>query len=238
MDQIIRRGWGRATLVAVALTMFGCAASGTGGSGGEGGEGGEDDGWGNGGGGAGGGGAGGSGGAGGGGPMTGPKRIFITKTTYNGNLAKAGNAATGIAGGDNLCKLAADAANLGGTWKAWLSDANTNAIDRLTEVGPWHTIDLSKVIFNNKSNIITGPLTSIGYDENGDTLGGEYGAWTGTMNDGKKDPEYVTDCVNWTNGTNTGEGWTGLGSSDNANHWTEYYLKPCQSLYHLYCFEQ
>lgn len=224
--------------VAVALTMLGCAASGTGGAGGNGGDGGDDDGWGNGGNGAGGGGGSGASGGEGGGPMAGPKRIFITKTMYNGNLAKAGNAATGIEGGDNLCKLAADAANLGGAWKAWLSDAKTNAIDRLAEVGPWYTVDGSEIIFNNKSNILTGPLTSVGYNENGELVGSEDGIWTGTKKNGQMDPEYVTDCDNWTNGTNTGDGWTGLGYSDDPNNWTAYYLKPCQSPYHLYCFEQ
>lgn len=182
------------------------------------------------------GGAGGSGGEGGG--MQLPKRIFMTKTMYNGNLAAAGNAASGIEGGDNLCNLAASAAVLGGTWQAWLSDANVDAIARLADVGPWYQVDRSEVIFNNKANILTGPLVPVIYNENGESVEIEDGVWTGTMNNGKKDPLYPTDCNNWVNGTNTGTGWIGLGKSSDANDWTEYYEKPCQSLYHLYCFEQ
>jgi hypothetical protein len=228
MNAMIRGKWFCATLVAVALTTLGCAAGGTGGAGGSG-EGGSD--W------SGVGSGMSSSSGGGGGPMSGPKRIFITKTEYNGNLAEAGNAATGIEGGDNLCKLAAEAAVLGGTWKAWLSDANTDAIDRLDDVGPWYTVDRSEIIFNNKANIITGPLAAVGLNENGESLGLNREVWTGTKLNGRKDPEYVNDCEDWKNGTNTGDGWTGSGVHSDT-WWTQYYERPCQSGNHLYCFEQ
>ena len=93
------------------------------------------------------------GGAGGGGGSSAGKRIFITTTSYSANLG-------GIAGADNKCALAAMAGNLGGAWKAWISDGATNAIDRFTDVGPWK--DLKGVtIFNNKANLATSPLAPL-----------------------------------------------------------------------------
>src|SRR3989344_6490978 len=51
----------------------------------------------------------------------GSKRAFVTSATYHGNLG-------GLAGGDAECQSLANAASLGGIWKAWLSDSSTNAI--------------------------------------------------------------------------------------------------------------
>src|SRR5687768_3068711 len=67
-------------------------------------------------------------------PLPGQKRMFVTSSKYSGNLQMTGQAPTGLEGGDNLCRTSATAANLGGTWNAWLSTgmragaAATNAI--------------------------------------------------------------------------------------------------------------
>ena len=59
-------------------------------------------------------------------PTPAPKRVFVTSTTYKGNLG-------GLAGADAKCQTRANAASLGGTWKAWLSDSTTSAASRLTQ---------------------------------------------------------------------------------------------------------
>jgi hypothetical protein len=54
-----------------------------------------------------------------------PKRVFVSGSKWNGNLG-------GLAGADAKCQQAADAAGLGGTFRAWISDDATSASSRLT----------------------------------------------------------------------------------------------------------
>src|SRR5262245_5083470 len=65
------------------------------------------------------------------------KRVFVTTKSYPADLKTAGGAVSGVAGGDSLCTRDALAAQLGGNWKAWLSNDTVSAIDRITDVGPW-----------------------------------------------------------------------------------------------------
>ena len=95
-----------------------------------------------------------------GGQQTGGKRIFITKTTFLGNLG-------GLAGADAKCTAAAAARSLGGTWKAWLSDASTNAIDRIGDVGPWVLVGSGTRVFDNKAQLETGQNGPVNRNESG-----------------------------------------------------------------------
>ncbi|MFA4941221.1 MAG: DUF1554 domain-containing protein [Patescibacteria group bacterium] len=52
------------------------------------------------------------------------KRVFVTSTTYNGNLG-------GVSGADEKCQARADAASLGGTWKAIISGDSITARSRI-----------------------------------------------------------------------------------------------------------
>ena len=54
-----------------------------------------------------------------------PKRVFVTSSTFDGNLG-------GLAGADVKCQGAATTAGLPGTFRAWLSDSTTSASARLT----------------------------------------------------------------------------------------------------------
>src|SRR3990167_4820916 len=51
-------------------------------------------------------------------------RVFITNESYNGNLG-------GLIGADEICTRSAHLAGLGGKWKAWLSDSQVSASERL-----------------------------------------------------------------------------------------------------------
>lgn len=172
-------------------------------------------------------------GGGGGSTSTGPKRVFVTSGTYTGNLKTAGNAASGLAGGDALCNLAATAANLGGTWVAWLSSSTARAIDRVTGTGPWMVLGSSTVVFNNKANIATKPLTTIGVDENGRLTNNT--VWTGTDNGGGAS---ANTCSNWTFATDgyTYEGTYG-DAANNTTNWTSYSYSDCRTPRSLLCFE-
>src|SRR5262245_46996381 len=61
------------------------------------------------------------------------KRVFVSEASHHGDLG-------GPAGADRLCGEAASAAGLGGEWTAWVSTAEVNAIQRVSE-GPWYLVD-------------------------------------------------------------------------------------------------
>ena len=100
------------------------------------------------------------------------KRVFITSSVYEGVLTQYNAESVGLAAGDALCQTAATAANLGGTWKAWLSDTNDGAIERLVDVGAYYLVDGLTKVFNNYANLGTTPLVPINMDETAATVGG------------------------------------------------------------------
>lgn len=179
------------------------------------------------------GGSGGEGTGGTGGVPEGAKRVFITSTQYSGDLALHGSAADGLDGGDALCQLAADAAALGGQWRAWLSATNISAIDRIDDVGPWYRLD-GTIVFQNKASIVTaGPLVSIDVDENGNDPMSS--AWTGTQNSGVPD---LFRCEDWTSESFQKQATTGFTTTLTLDFWTESSTHTCDFENSLYCFEQ
>jgi hypothetical protein len=158
------------------------------------------------------------------------KRIFATSTRHNGDLKTAGGGATGLEGADNLCRTAATGGGLGGSWKAWLSDSSTNAIDRIADVGPWYALD-GKLVFNNKAGLATTPVNAIRVDQNGNAWGGE--VWTGTSVGGSKSGSC---CLDWTSTDSAGVDAT-IGSS--GYNWTDTaWTRICSNKCFLYCIEQ
>lgn len=165
------------------------------------------------------------------------KRIFITKATYDGDLAGAGGKATGLAGADALCEQAAASAELGGTWKAWLSDSTTDAIDRIDDASPWYNVDRSAILFPNKATLGTKPYDTFGpilLDETGGTVGSSALAWTGTQGGGRA-ADYV--CNDWTSASTSvyGEYFT----ATSATLWNDgSFFKECFFSHALVCIEQ
>jgi hypothetical protein len=152
------------------------------------------------------------------------KRIFVTSGTFNGNLG-------GLTGADGLCGTAA--ASLGGSWKAWLSDGTHDAIDRITDVGPWYLVNGTKV-FDNKAALTGNPLVAIDVTENNTAAGGAAALpWTGTNSGGTKNG---STCTNWTDGA-AGNGECGSAASATST-WTANSALPCSIPYSLYCLEQ
>lgn len=151
------------------------------------------------------------------------KLVFATGDVHDGNLG-------GLAGADTLCQKAADAANLGGKFKAYLSDATTSAKARIASVGPWYLPDATKVF--PATSVTSFPSRDLDMDENGE--GGKKGlVWTGTALGGVSAP---ANCGDW---TSTGEsGVSGLAAS--SDQWADDGTggSPCNLRGRLYCFEQ
>lgn len=118
--------------------------------------------------------------------------IFVTSTKYSGDQIK------GLAGGDDICRAAAAKAGLANapTFKAWLSDSVTNAIDRFEpRNGRYVRVD-GLVVADGFADLLDGELENpIEITE----LDGVYeaGVWTGTQTDGTRG-KGVNHCENWT----------------------------------------
>ncbi len=176
---------------------------------------------------------------------SGAKRVFVTSQAYNGNLG-------GFTGADAKCNLLAQAANVTGTWKAWLSASTSSALDRIAGNGPWKSIAhldefsglVQETIFNNRAGLMVVPLTNIHYDELGyDVTGnGQLSApvWTGTVLGGTISTGGT--CQNWTSSTCSFGSDCDYGETGSANaiqQWTDYENPTqCGEMLRIYCFEQ
>jgi hypothetical protein len=153
------------------------------------------------------------------------KRVFVTSAQYEANFG-------GLAQADTLCN--ASAAALGGKWVAWLSDENTNAVDRVKDVSPWYLVDGSTVAFANASQLRATPSTTIRLDERAGTSSSIVNVWTGTGAGGMRSHK---SCGSWTSTDYNTTGTYGTPNSD-VTGWTGFGDNSCQSRGSLYCFEQ
>ncbi len=156
----------------------------------------------------------------------GAKRAFLTSVVYDGNLG-------GLKGADNKCQLRADSLNMGGTWKAWLSDEKTSAASRLNHFnGPFKMMD-GTVVADNWNDLVDGVLKSpINIDEYG--YSAAWSVWTNTKPDGTVSSNEA--CLNWTSNISY-LGRVGT-TSYQDQRWTSYSSSTCNYTRRLYCLEQ
>ena len=155
------------------------------------------------------------------------RRVFATSTVHSGALG-------GLAGADAICQARADAAGLGGTFKAWLSDAATNAASRLTHAFADYVLVNGTLIAQGWSDLADGLLLHpLDTDELGASVTG--GAWTNTTLHGGI---AGLSCTSWTSTTIDENGRRGSVVATNAT-WTDTGVSvDCSRMLHLYCFEQ
>ncbi len=151
-------------------------------------------------------------------------KVFVSSTLYNGDLG-------GLSGADAKCQSLAASAGLSGTYKAWLSDSNTNAKDRIPDNASYYLVDGVTKVADNKADLIDG---NIDHEINKDELGNaqSWQTWTGTKSDGSKD---TTHCNNWT-------AVSGYSAKDgkpiyNDYRWTQHGSSSCNNGHALYCFQ-
>ncbi len=156
------------------------------------------------------------------------KRVFITTTSYTGSLG-------GLVGANDKCQLRADTANLGGSWKAWLStNAGSPATTFVQHPGPYALLDGTKIA-DNWADLTDGGLDAgISRTEfNSFVPTQSVRIWTGTHVNGQGS---LNNCTNFTNGASQAVGETGLvGFTSSA--WTVG-GDSCNQSWRLYCFEQ
>ncbi len=159
------------------------------------------------------------------------KRVFKTSTVYNGNLG-------GLSGADQKCQGRANAASLGGAWKAWLSDGTSSASQRLNHfTGPYTLLDGIGVA-DNWTDLTDGSLDrNINMTEFKVIDSNLSSVWTGTDISGNSTDK---NCANWT----VNFGWPYYGGVGSGNSTLSYWTKglsdfECSSSFmSLYCFEQ
>jgi hypothetical protein len=157
-----------------------------------------------------------------------PNRMFVTSTTYTGNIG-------GLAGADASCQARARAANLPGTFLAFLSSAAGGpAFRRLGNASGWVRTD-GKPFGNTVDDLRAGRIL---YPPRVDELGKELtelrpAVATGTTPDGVVD---TRTCNNW--GPVDGSSQQTGGYADaGADYWFSSYFGGCDLQFRLYCFE-
>ena len=165
-------------------------------------------------------------------PQQTENRVFITQNTFNGNLG-------GLEGADSKCQQSAEAVNLGGTWKAWLSDAKNSPATRFIHSNNPYVLLNNKKIADSWQDLTDGTLSnSINVTEN--KTGFTTNAITNTRPNGKTrsaPQSTVGPCQNWTS-SSYGNFVTG-DSASKDQRWTETWTMNCDNEnLHLYCFEQ
>lgn len=143
-----------------------------------------------------------------------------------------------LAAADAFCQQAANGRSLGGTWKAWLSDATTSASDRLTHATVPYKLLNGVTVANDFDDLIDGTIAhGIDVYETGVTIPAPQidEVWTGTTSLGRSSG---SNCMNWTNSTaQLPHASVGL-SNETGFRWTQAYVQFCDRAVRLYCFEQ
>lgn len=169
-----------------------------------------------------------------------PKRVFLASGLFTG--AQIG----GLTGADTKCQAEADAAQLGGTYKAWLSDLTGSPSTRFTRslIAPYVRTD-GLVLAQNWDDLTDGQLggpinrNAMNQTQPGAAICDANGVWavTNTTSDGRIISDQLS-CNNWT--VNTG-GIAAGRQDQSSSSWTfscsggvDFCAKPMN----FYCFEQ
>jgi hypothetical protein len=159
------------------------------------------------------------------------RRVFVSQAMTNGNLG-------GIAGADALCNSYATAAQLGGTWKAFIGDSTTAPA---TWTAPPATVPFAlidgTIVAADWGALLSGTLQhGIDEDECQTSVGEFSEVWTGLSSPSNTTG---TGCNDFMSAANTAPyadvGLTGRTDSS----WCDVYLDYCdRTNVRLYCIEQ
>lgn len=176
-------------------------------------------------------------------PVIDGQTVFTTSKQYRGGLLG------GVEGADAICMELASQAGLAGEFKAWLSQLDTSAADRLTHsTKPYILVDGTKVADSWNALLQFDLQHAIDRDEFGATLAldGTDAVWTSTRIDGQAFPwtpggtpteNPRLDCTSWSS-LDGGVGMLGSWTATEAAWTATSSGIPCSESARLYCFEQ
>ncbi len=160
--------------------------------------------------------------------------VFVTSETYTGSFG-------GLLAADELCNERALAADLPGTYMAWLSVGKDNPLARFTPSALPYVLPGGPQLAVSWTDLVDGELLHpIDHDETGAQLQVRAEctpaslAWTNTRPTGATF-NTETQCAAWS--FPLGSGRAGALFSVNDG-WTSACTISCQASLHLYCFEQ
>lgn len=157
--------------------------------------------------------------------------VFVTSTTYNGNLG-------GLAGADASCQSHASTASLPNpsSFIALLGNSSIATSSRVNVVMPIENTN-GEIIATSSADLWDSALANaIGYDEFGAPVSGSVwgSSWgNGTIVTG--DPNQ--QCADWSSSSVTLWGWRGNSTSTDVN-WVKSGQDRCNLLLRLYCISQ
>jgi hypothetical protein len=157
------------------------------------------------------------------------KLVFVSSTTV------AANAGSAVAF-DSVCQTFADARSFPGTWKAWVSDANSSPSTRFAHsIFPYRLLDGS-TIANDWNDLTDGTLAhSIDVLDDGSRAGTPLQVWTGTTPAGGL---ASLTCSGWTQASMSFIADFGMTDHTDSG-WSDWQLQYCNAPgMHVYCFEQ
>ena len=156
------------------------------------------------------------------------QRVFVTSRRYSGALGS-------VKAVDTYCQQSATEHHIAGVFKAWISDASTNAYDRTADVGPWYTMH-GDVAFASKADLRAAPRTDL-LDEGGNrpTGLGTTGAWSGSSPNGGATGH---DCDGWTNASADATATMGSALGLDTAWGGDDVPSKCNALAPLICFQQ
>ena len=167
--------------------------------------------------------------------MCGECKVFASSSSGPGDIG-------GLAGADAECQRLATVAGLPGTYKAWLSDANTSAASRFTKATVPYTLPSGEVVATSWADLTSGTLRhAIDQTESGEavsgTNAGAFRAWTNTTgNGGAGGADPNGNCANWTSDEVLPTG--NFGKTTSTTQWTAGEFQQCPASARLYCFQQ
>jgi cysteine-rich repeat protein len=163
--------------------------------------------------------------------------VFGTSTMYTGALG-------GIAGADQKCNARAQAANLPGTYMAWISVVGTTPATRFTQsTVPYYLVDNVTKVADNWADLIDGSLdlaisrtelNTLTPNTAGSCEGSIRLVRTGTNSNGTQGPNI---CNNFTSSAMASLG-TGGRTTSQTGTFSNCAPVACDMLLPIYCFQQ
>lgn len=167
-------------------------------------------------------------------PVSERKRIFYFRNGTLGKIRESADTRPALAVADEDCTLGAEAMSWGGTWRAWLSSSQVDAIDRIADVGPWYRTDRETLLFASKAELTLGPRAPIDLTFDDPARDDDVLFWSGTDLDGRRTAD---NCTDWT--VYNVPAVATVGRADVAGAaWVATEPLPCSNYLALLCIEQ
>jgi hypothetical protein len=166
------------------------------------------------------------------------RRVFVTEMLYA--VEDFGS----VEGADDTCQALADGRDLGGTWRAWISDSQSAVAERFTyePLAPYLLLDGQPVAASWEALTSTGDQSSLDRPIDLTETGASAQAltntavWTGTRPNGFASE---SNCGDWAPDNQTAQGTTGDCSLSSSGWTVGASPRGCAgSEARLYCFEQ